>query len=281
MCCSWCGHPQSSEQGDDPEGWIHMDTLETKPAMSATAGIVSAATAGRHESPPGRVDLWIRRLNSVDPTPPAITDDERARAKRYRRSEDARAFLLRRELMRAALARRLGAEPDTFDLAVTWPGKPLLVWDGSQELDVSVSASDGIAICAVGSRAVGVDVERVRCDIDWWPVARRFFSRSEQAAIARRGPVAFYTAWTLKEAVIKARGGTLAHDLEGLDVTAALVDGSMGVRGLRVRTVDVGAGFAAAVAVADPNARIRIREWTSRAAGRDSLTGRRGDRAVA
>jgi phosphopantetheinyl transferase len=129
-------------------------------------------------------------------------------------------------------------------------------------IDFSVSSSGRIAVCAVSRDDVGVDVESVRLDIQWEPVARQFFSAAERDAIQRLGPRAFFVAWTLKEALIKARGTTLSRCLHGLDVTRALQDGRASYGGLTVQTIGLGQAFAGAVAARAPNVSIRTCEWT-------------------
>jgi 4'-phosphopantetheinyl transferase len=148
--------------------------------------------------------------------------------------------------------------------------------DPSQSPGFSISHSDGIALCAVGPEPLGIDVERLRPGVEWRPVVRQFFSQGERSMIERLGSHAFFAAWTLKEAIIKANGRTLA-DLPELDVVGALVSGRAECNGLRVQTLAVRAGYAAALAVPIKVTSVQLRIWTSRACARSTARPRSAD----
>jgi 4'-phosphopantetheinyl transferase len=209
----------------------------------------------------GDVDVWSTRLRDRAAPPPAASAAESERAARFFDPADAAAFLLRRAFVRSVLACYL-ARPSVRVELVADPGGRLRASTAGRPVpfEFSVSASDGIALCAVAARPVGVDVERVRPAIDWGPVARRFFSAAERDAIRRGDPDTPFRIWTFKEAVIKARGGTLARDLDGLDV-ADLLAGAGACCGFSVRSVDVGQAYAAAVVVDHPRPSIAVRAW--------------------
>ncbi len=67
---------------------------------------------------------------------------------------------------------------------------------------------------------------------------------------------ALFALWVQKEAYAKARGVGLALDLQAIDVSAC--------EGWDVRTIDVGPGFAAALAVERPHERSRGQVTTVR-----------------
>jgi 4'-phosphopantetheinyl transferase len=211
------------------------------------------------------VDVWIARANgdgfARPATPPALSPEERARAAKFIRTEDREAYVFRRAFVRAVLARYVSVPPDSIELATGPSGKPALTGALSRRLEFNVSHSDGITVCAVCDRRVGIDVEAVRGDQRWRPAARRVFTPVELQEVERRGARAFFTVWTLKEATIKAHGGTLA-DIGAFDVASVLTDGPAVRRGVELHVVDVGSGYAAAVATAQRDAAIRVREWS-------------------
>ncbi len=63
------------------------------------------------------------------------------------------------------------------------------------------------AILALSSKAVGVDLERIR-PIDWQKISMRFFHPEERALLADSAhPLeTFFWIWTLKESYLKAEG---------------------------------------------------------------------------
>lgn len=71
---------------------------------------------------------------------------------------------------------------------------------------LSLSHSYGLVACAVDQRPVGVDVERIR------PVPPRLLGLlSEEERAYVRCDADFFRLWTLKEALIKCRGGHLGQ----------------------------------------------------------------------
>ena len=88
----------------------------------------------------------------------------------------------------------------------------------------NVSHSGDLLLIAIAiNRAVGVDVEQVRTDVDFDAIAARFFSVAEQRLLAALPQdlkrCAFYSCWTRKEAYLKARGDGLAMPLDTFDVS--------------------------------------------------------------
>lgn len=153
-----------------------------------------------------------------------LTEDERARAAAYARAVDRRRFLVARAVLRRLLGRYLDAPPAAVPLAYGPRGKPHVT--GRADLRFNVSHSAGLALIGVArGREIGVDVERVRDDVDIEAFAARSFSPRELAALrALEAPArrrAFFDCWTRKEAYIKARGDGLAIPLDAFDVSVA------------------------------------------------------------
>ena len=85
--------------------------------------------------------------------------------------------------------------------------------------------TDGVVACATAFGVpVGIDVERVDRELDLAEVMETTFSPEEIATFERCPPEAraeyFFTTWTLKEAIAKARGLGLAMPFS--DVCLAL-----------------------------------------------------------
>lgn len=199
----------------------------------------------------GAVHVWRVALDEwpAGATAESFSAEEQDRAGRLRFEPDRSAFLASRAALRLILGRYLGRNPAAVRFACGSPGKPSIIEGG--DLSFSLSRSRPQAVVAVTrGRAVGVDVERIRPDVDIEALARHFLSPTEAEALravpepGRRA--AFFARWTRKEAMIKATGAGLGDGLGHV--------GSDPEEGgpITVRSVDAGAAAAAAVAVEGP-----------------------------
>jgi 4'-phosphopantetheinyl transferase len=214
-----------------------------------------------------RVDLR-RDLRALEPL---LSEDEIARANRFRFGRDRRRYVAGRAVLRTVLGRYLRRDPASLAFRYGRYGRPELA-----ELSFNVSHSEDTAVVAVASGTeVGVDIERLRPEPAEEEVAERFFSPSEVEALRslRRGeqPRAFLACWTRKEAFIKALGNGLSLALDSFDVTLRPGDapaltrtawsssepGRWGLFDLSARFP----GHVAALAVRRPGARILVDDW--------------------
>ena len=154
-----------------------------------------------------------------------LSEDERSRAERFKREYLKRNFVAARGNLREILAPRLGCEPKQVQFSYRDRGKPYI--QNFQGIYFNLSHSQDFAIYAVCSdREVGIDLEYInpQCDVD--SIAERYFLPSEQKIISnlcdRDKYLAFYRAWTLKEAYGKATGEGIANILDYMDVSPLL-----------------------------------------------------------
>jgi 4'-phosphopantetheinyl transferase len=159
-----------------------------------------------------------------------LSDDEQARAARFRFEEHSRQFVVAHARLRQQLAALLHTEPAGLVLAAGAHGKPRLA-DAHNlaglEFNLSHSGSRGLVGWA-WKRAIGVDIECWRPMSDEAALVRRYFSVSEIAAYEALAPdartPAFFNCWTRKEAYVKAVGRGLGLPLDSFDVS--LSDGA-------------------------------------------------------
>lgn len=154
----------------------------------------------------------------VDPEPlrKHLTPDELARADRFLFPEHRRRFIAARSQLRQLLCSRLNLESVTIDTLER--GKPYL--PHHPELKFNLSHSHELAICALATTEVGIDLEWTERSVDYLGVARRFFSPEEFAKLERAEDQrqAFFNGWTRKEAYIKAIGDGLSRPLDSFGV---------------------------------------------------------------
>ena len=72
----------------------------------------------------------------------------------------------------------------------------------------SLSHTDGIALCVLGDKPVGIDIECIEEKNNFLDISKRFFSQDEQAYISESASplLSFYSLWTKKEAYAKLMG---------------------------------------------------------------------------
>ncbi len=152
-----------------------------------------------------------------------LDDNERARARRFKRPLDARRWSFARAMLRHLLSQCVSLSADTLRFDYEGNGKPRLA-GAHPPVHFNLSHADAMAMIGVTSLApIGVDIERLRAIPDADDVAARFFAPGERRALNAlpraswiRG---FLNCWTRKEAVIKATGAGLAMPLDGFEVS--------------------------------------------------------------
>ncbi len=167
------------------------------------------------------VHLWQTPLHP-DATTAAtlaavLSDDERARARRFHTGALSDRFSARRAWLRRLLGGYLDTDAAEIAFGVNDHGKPRVVRPRHSWLHFSVSHSGALTVIAVASdRQVGVDVERVAVTFPVDGVARRFLGVADREVLAGlpagQRAAAFYTMWTRTEAQLKAIGVGLGHD---------------------------------------------------------------------
>lgn len=165
--------------------------------------------------PEGETHVYSCPIHGAESLVNLLTDEERARAARFRVERMREQFIVARGRLRTLLAHYVGRPPEEIPLHYGEQGKPHL--PAQFGLHFNLSHTDGLAIFALSRDLVGVDAERVRSITDVENLVARFFSRREAAEFQALRPdersSAFMRAWTRKEAVLKAIGrGVLAID---------------------------------------------------------------------
>ncbi|UFS70037.1 4'-phosphopantetheinyl transferase superfamily protein [Geomonas sp. RF6] len=223
---------------------------------------------------PGAVHLWRGNLaadaSAIATFRQHLSPDEDLRAARLIDQEKRRRFIAGRGIVREVLSSYLGIHPRSLRLDVTAHGKPFLS-DAATDLRFNTSHSGDLILTAVTTgREVGVDLELVRQDLDFAPMARSFFSASEQRDLFTLPPSeqldAFYRCWTRKEAYLKGTGSGFSQRCDLFDVTllpgfpAALVSHRTAPEEAstwRLADLSVPPGYCAALAVEGEIAEVR------------------------
>jgi 4'-phosphopantetheinyl transferase len=141
-----------------------------------------------------------------------LSDEESTRANRFIRDEDRRRYIVAHGCLRVLLGHHLNVEPGAVTLQLGPAGKPVLcrTTHGS-DLSFNLSHAHGLALIAIAQgREVGIDLERIRPDVEVEKLSTRYFSPGEQTTIMQSAqeerPARFFRYWVAKEAVLKAQG---------------------------------------------------------------------------
>ncbi len=147
-----------------------------------------------------------------------LPESMQQRLRRYRRWQDAHAYLYGRLLLKEGM-RRLGFKASLESMQVTEFGKPHFI-DGS--FAFNISHSEEYVVCVISTdetEHLGIDIEKMK------PIVFNDFSCvfSPQEKKEINTYKKFYTCWTRKEALVKADGRGLRIPLDTIDATKLLV----------------------------------------------------------
>jgi 4'-phosphopantetheinyl transferase len=231
---------------------------------------------GRNEVHVWHTDLTAQEA-AIQSLFPLLDHHEQSRAARFLVPEPRIQFILSRAFLRITVGQYLHVEPREVRFHIAEHGKPELTEPAG--LNFNLSHTDGTTVIAV-TRAgrVGVDVEKIRENLDPLQLGKRFFSPKESEWLgsqpASQRFAAFFACWTAKEAYVKARGAGLSAPLDGFGViprpgTAELQLEIYGQpeesRRWSMWQLDLSPDLRTAVAVEAVNCRVRV--------GRGSLAG--------
>jgi 4'-phosphopantetheinyl transferase len=208
------------------------------------------------------LDPSLSRVASLEQT---LAADERTRAGQFHFQKDRTRFIVARGLLRAILGRYLGRDPRALRFCSNPYGKPSLAPEsgGDAPLSFNVTHAGALALYAVTrNRAIGIDLEDIRVDVECDSIAEHFFSPLERRMLHVVPPAlrleAFFRCWTRKEAYIKARGMGVSLALDQFDVSVSPGEPAA-LREIReegqdssrwsLHDLQVGEGYVAALAV--------------------------------
>lgn len=202
---------------------------------------------------PDEVHVWRADL-SEEIDIQVLAADEKERAERFRLAEDRNRFATR-AILRNILGQYSHVPPQSLHFQYTEFGKPFLA---PPAIRFNVSHSGDRALLAFSTaHDVGIDIEHLRIERNILQLARAELTPPQYREFLGPSPSAqkdsFYRKWTRNEAAGKALG-------VGVSVSA----GDFGdASEWTLCDLEVGEGYAAAVAVRSPRMRLRLWNWIS------------------
>jgi 4'-phosphopantetheinyl transferase len=224
------------------------------------------------------VDVWRIKLDlepvTVKCLESTLSADEAQRAARFHFEKDRIHYTVAHSSLRDILSRYLNCGLGELDFDTNEYGKPSV---RGYKLEFNLSHSGAFALIVVGwERKVGADMERIRSDIEFESLAKRFFSPNEGDELMSLAPeyrkTAFFNCWTRKEAYIKAQGLGLSLPLDSFDVSLIPNEPAL-IRATRPNpgeaalwtlvSLDIAPDYAGAVAVEGQKVECRLWDWNT------------------
>lgn len=172
------------------------------------------------DTPSGDIHVYGFLLEVDDVSFPMVrgtlANEELERANRLVSERYRREFVVAHGMVREVLSCYCGRPPHELKFQKTVSGKPFLVDDAG--IRFNLTHSHGRAVLVVArDREVGVDLEKLRPEVDVINLARRFFSSRDKVFIERGGQTGwherFLQTWVVREAVFKALGTGMTFPL--------------------------------------------------------------------
>ena len=190
--------------------------IEAVNILTIDAGPSPAVSQTPPAVTPDDIHIWRAWINAKDAHMETISvtldEIELKRASRFHFEPDRVRYIAAHTMLRGILASYLAVRPCEIGFSYGRWGKPSMVVErGFQDLRFNMSRSGELLLVAVADgREIGIDIEEIRRDFAWRDVAQEFFTESDIAQIEalpkEKQLEAFFTHWTRREAIIKARG---------------------------------------------------------------------------
>ena len=200
--------------------------------------------------------------NSSDLILNYLPGDDIKRINRFMFESDRITHTITRFCLRTVLSRILLIEPENISFSYNEYGKPFITPEHNPEdIRFNISHSDNMVLIALARGIdVGIDIEKIK-DIDTVNgLIKDYFSPGEIEQFSSLPPdarqKAFFSAWTRKEAYIKAMGTGLSYPLKKFSVSVdplkgaeLLYDENNDCKSWTLKDIIVPEGYAAAAAV--------------------------------
>ena len=148
-----------------------------------------------------------------------ISKERRERIDKYCFYADKLRSLYGEVILRLVIKQRLGLKDEEIKFGYNPFGKPYLL--NVKKFDFNLSHSGDWVVCAIGTNAIGIDIELVQQNFE--SVARRCFTINEYRWLMSRNGMdranCFCELWTLKESYIKCIGRGLSMPLNTFEFT--------------------------------------------------------------
>lgn len=159
-------------------------------------------------------DSWFSNLKNY------ISNDEKLRADKFYSDTDRKTYVLCHAILRIILSARLNIHPLEIPFIKGSNNKPGLP-DNQAFFNIS-HTREAFAIAFSKDFNVGIDLEKIKHNLDIRSIIKSYFSIKEQNCIhssKSEEMATFFKLWTRKEALLKAIGTGITVNLNRVDVS--------------------------------------------------------------
>jgi 4'-phosphopantetheinyl transferase len=150
-----------------------------------------------------------------------LTSAEKGRYRAIRQKSDRVNYLAAHSVVNKLFLEWIGCEADELPKAFGTFHKPYV--DTSPAIEFNISHTNGCAVAAFYSSAIGVDVEYIDGSFDYAPVAEESFTANKRKCCERDREM-FYRLWVAKEAYLKRLGTGLHKPMTDVEMIAQTAD---------------------------------------------------------
>jgi len=171
-----------------------------------------------------QIQIWRANLNRSDTElaklSALLNHQEQKRANQFIAKQAKNNFTVARGILRYLLAKYLQTNPQDLIFQQNRYGK-LYLENSELQFNLSHSHDWALFIFAL-HQPVGIDIELIRNEFEFAPIAQRFFAKEENKVLLAlpkdQQLQAFFNCWSRKEAFIKAVGKGLFCALDDFSV---------------------------------------------------------------
>lgn len=174
--------------------------------------------AQREEFQKGKeVHVWYATLKSRTDFYDELSSEEKKKALSFRFLRDQERYITSHGILRRILAAYVNCELYEIRFETSKYGKPFInSHNGDRKIHFNMSHSKDTSCYIVSMDSeVGIDIEYIENNTDWYSIANYSFT-SQEVRFLKTLPKghqlnSFFTLWTLKEALLKAKGTGLSE----------------------------------------------------------------------
>ncbi len=174
-----------------------------------------------------RTDVWIFSLepkssHSLSSYQKLLSTEEKLKAANFHFIKDQVRYTKSHGMKREILSKYLEIPPNEIIFERNKYGKPIVQYP-STPLFFNLSHSHESGTLAISHYPVGIDIEKLTPQVDYLSLAKHFLSPKElvsfQNVKTNENQLAFYRAWTQKEAYIKAIGLGFSYPINQVTIS--------------------------------------------------------------